>query len=373
LIDRKEWFFMDALSHPFPQLFQCDPAFPDPFFYSMQSGLMVCSAVHAAVEVELARHLESPQPLDALAQATQTHAPTLLLLLRALSSIGIFTEIDVATHTYAHTERSRLLLPEIAGPMAPLVKLWGAPYQWDCWRDLAFTIRTGQPVMQQAYVSYDSIWTYLQDHPHDRRTFQQGLAAVSELIIPAILATYDFSKRPLVVDVGGGHGRLALSLLRQVPTLHVILFDQEEMIDVARQEICDSQPADLLERLSFASGDFFQSVPAEADVYVLKNVLMDWSDEDALRILRVCRNAMGDHPARLLVIESVMSAASPFTAFFSLQMAMLMRAARHRTYSEHHALLSAAGFTPLAARSLGLEQVLLESRPSVPSSQEVSA
>jgi hypothetical protein len=371
-------FFMDgrtsrATSDPFPRLSQYNDAFPDPFFYSMQSGLMVCGAVYAAVELDLARHLEPPQPLDALALATQTHTPTLLLLLRALSSIGIFTEVDTATHTYAHTERSRLLLPEVPGSMAPLVKLWGASYQWDCWRDLAFTIRTGQPVMQRLHGPDASIWTYLQGHPYDRRTFQQGLAAVSRLITPAILDAYDFSKRHLVVDVGGGHGHLAVSLLRQVPTLHVILFDQEEMIEAARQEICDSQPTDLLERLSFVPGDFFQSVPAGADCYLLKNVLMDWSDDDYLRILRVCRKAIGNHPAHLLVIESMLGAATPFTAFFSLQMAMLMRAARHRTREEHRALLRAAGFTATVARTLGLEQMLLEGQPSTPSNQEVSA
>src|SRR6266478_4942776 len=90
----------------FPLLFQLDSALPDPVFYSMQSGLMLCSAVNAAVRLDLATHLQTPKPLEVLAQETQTHAPSLAILLGALASIGIFKEIDKETRTFAHTERS---------------------------------------------------------------------------------------------------------------------------------------------------------------------------------------------------------------------------------------------------------------------------
>src|SRR5579875_3913374 len=133
----------------FPWLFQRDPSLPDPVFYSLQSGLMLCSAVNAAVRLDLATHLQTPKPLEVLAQETQTHAPSLALLLSALASVGIFQEIDQATQTFAHTERSRLLIRDVPGSMADLVGLWGADYQWNCWRDLTYTIQTGQPAIQQ--------------------------------------------------------------------------------------------------------------------------------------------------------------------------------------------------------------------------------
>src|SRR5579875_1573999 len=65
---------------PFPALFPtlAQPAGtdgPDPFALSLQSGLMVCSAVLAAVDIGLPDALSSePQSVEALAQTTDTHA-----------------------------------------------------------------------------------------------------------------------------------------------------------------------------------------------------------------------------------------------------------------------------------------------------------
>lgn len=347
----------------FPLLFQLDSALPDPVFFSMQSGLMLCSAVNAAVRLDLATHLQTPKPLEILAQETQTHAPSLTILLNALASIGIFKEIDKETHTFAHTERSRLLLPNVPGSMADLVGLWGAPYQWNCWRDLAYTIRTGLPAIQQQEGTGASIWSYLQGHPQESQTFQRGLTAVSNLIIPAILAQYDFSAIHHVVDVGGGHGNLATTLLRQYPRLQATLFDREMIVEHIRQDTINQLPQEVTSRYTLVAGNFFEAVPEGANCYIMKNVLMDWSDAEYLQILHNCRRAIHKGTGRILVIESMISETSPFTRFFSLQMAMMMRAARHRTREEHQALFSRAGFVLTQAHPLGLEQMLLEGRP----------
>jgi hypothetical protein len=347
----------------FPLLFQFDSSFSDPVFYSMQSGLMLCSAVNAAVRLDLATHLATPKPLEILAQETQTHAPSLVILLSALASVGIFKEIDTETHTFAHTERSRLLIPDVPGSMADLVKLWGAAYQWNSWRDLMYTIQTGLPAIQQQEGPDANIWTYLQAHPQESQTFQRGLTAVSNLVIPAILDRYDFSTIRHIVDVGGGHGNLAVTLLRQYPHLLATLFDRETIIEHLRQSSISQLSQDISPRYSLVAGSFFEAVPEGADCYILKNVLMDWSDPEYLQILRRLRQAMDERTGRVLVIESVISETSPFTRFFSLQMAMMMRAARHRTREEHQLLFETAGFVLTQAHPLGLEQMLLEGRP----------
>jgi len=53
------------------------------------------------------------------------------------------------------------------------------------------------------------------------------------------------------------------------------------------------------------AGDFFVSVPAGGDAYILKRVIHDWDDERAEAILRNCHRAMPEH-GRLLVIELVL-------------------------------------------------------------------
>jgi hypothetical protein len=322
---------------------------------------MVTSAVSTAVKLGLATHIgEQPKTIDELANGTQTHAPSLYLLMRALAGIGIFEEIDEDTHMFGNTERSLLLLPDVAGS---LVQLWGAEYQWDSWRDLVHTIQTGKPAISKRYGDDANIWTYLNDHPDENKQFQQGLAVNASLIIPTLLETYDFSGFQQIVDVGGGHGALSISLLRHYPQLRVTLFDRANIIELVQQGSARTLPADILARYSLVAGSFFETVPG-GDCYIIKNVLMDWSDADYLRILHTCRNAMRGSSGRLLILEPVLSAETPFTKFFTLQMAMMMHAAKHRTLADHQALLATAGFTLTQAIPLGLEQMLLEAQVS---------
>jgi hypothetical protein len=90
----------------------------------LQAGIMVCAAINAAVQLDLPDLLDQPKSATQLAQESATHAPSLLILLRALSSIGILTETDNTSETeplFGPTEQSRVLRK---GDMAALVQLW---------------------------------------------------------------------------------------------------------------------------------------------------------------------------------------------------------------------------------------------------------
>jgi hypothetical protein len=340
----------------FPLLDQATPQAPDPLALSLQIGLMVTGAVSAAVKLHLAERLEEgPKTITILAQETETHEPSLALLMRALAGIGLFEEIDAATHTFGHTHRSRLLLPSA---MADLVLLWGADYQWNSWRDLVYTIQTGQPAMRKAG-NYATIWAYLQDHPKEHEIFQRGLTANARLLLPA-LDGYPFSEIRHLVDVGGGHGMLAVHLLQHYPLLKATLFDQADVIEQVQLGGGCELPEAVRSRYTLVAGDFFEALPEGADCYLFKNVLMDWSDEAYVRILCTCHRAMNPS-GRVLVIEPVLGD-TPFTNFFSLQMAMMMHAARHRTVEEHQAHFERAGFTLIRVIPLGLGYQLLEGR-----------
>ena len=76
-------------------------------------------------------------------------------------------------------------------------------------------------------------------------------------------------------------------------------------------------------------------MPAGADAYLLSRVLHDWDDEDALRILRVCREAMSAD-ARLLVVDAILperAVDQPFAIRMDLHMLLLL-GARERTEAE---------------------------------------
>ncbi len=336
---------------------------PDPFALSLQTGLMVCGAVVAAVKLQVFDALSSePQSIETLSLTTRTHAPSLYLLLRALAAIGITAEVDQDTHSFVHTERSRALQTDAEGGMMDLVRLWGADYQWEAWKHLHYTILTGKPALAASYGEHTTLWTYLQSHPHEARIFQRGLVATTNLILPALLAAMDVTGMTHLVDVGGGRGHVSRALLAHFPHLHVTLVERPEVIEQAREHLHDLAP-DLLARSVLLAGDFFVQLPAGADCYLLKHVLMDWPDDAYVQILERCRVAMNPE-GRVLVVEPVIGHTTPFTLFFSLQMAAMMRAARHRTLEEHQSLFAQAGFSLRQVRPLGLETMLLEGVPA---------
>ena len=91
-------------------------------------------------------------------------------------------------------------------------------------------------------------------------------------------------------------------------------------------------------------GDFFKSVPEGADVYILKNVLHDWSDDRAVRILKNCRRAMRSQ-AKLLVIEMVLPLLDDPALGSLLDLNMLvMSGGQERTKDEYCSLLENSGF-----------------------------
>ena len=77
--------------------------------------------------------------------------------------------------------------------------------------------------------------------------------------------------------------------------------DREAVVATARAHV---DAAGVGERSECHGGDFFASVPAGADGYLLSRILRDWDDDDAVRILATCRAAM-QPSSRLLVVEAV--------------------------------------------------------------------
>jgi O-methyltransferase domain len=108
--------------------------------------------------------------------------------------------------------------------------------------------------------------------------------------------------------------------------------------------------AGVVGRVDLVAGDFFESVPAGGDVYLLRRVVHNWPDEQAIAILANCRKAIGAQQARLLVADMItperpVPGPAEQEAVFTLDLHMLvLLGARERTASEFHVLLEAAGF-----------------------------
>jgi hypothetical protein len=170
-----------------------------------------------------------------------------------------------------------------------------------------------------------------------------------------------------LVDVGGGHGRLLAEVLAAHPAMLGTLVERAETI---RQAAGHLSAAGVLDRVDLVEGDFFEAVPAGADVYVLCRCLHNWDDDHALGILRTVRDAMGPD-SRLIVLEEFLAEGPApgrrqgSTKIVDLLM-LLMLEGRDRTEDEYRALLAKAGLTVIAARpAAGLQaEGVIEAGPA---------
>lgn len=246
---------------------------------------MSSCAIFTAAKFDIADKLTAgPKSLSTLAKETETHEPSLYRLLRTLASIGLFTEVE--PRTFANTELSSLLQSDHPHSMRDIACFYGSEEFVRTWVAIDYSIKTGETAFD--HVFHERTWTYFASHPDAAETFQRGLTAMTQLRNLAVSRAYDFSAFETIVDVGGGHGFLLTSILQNCPHLRGTLFDTALTIRQAKEQLSP----ELKERGDLIEGNFFESVPAGADVYVMKNVLHDWSDEQCISILKNCRQTM---------------------------------------------------------------------------------
>ena len=193
--------------------------------------------------------------------------------------------------------------------------------------------------------------------------FNQGMVCLTRLIVPDVLAAYDFSGIGRLMDVGGGHGELLGAILDAYPSLRGVIYDLPHCADGARRHLAEAGVAD---RCDFVGCSFFESVPPGTDAIVMKSIIHDWDDEKSLVILRNCRRALGAG-GRVLLVERIMpDAPKPMpgdraTALSDLNM-LCGPGGRERTEREFRELLARGGFGMTRVVSTG-QFYLIEAAP----------
>jgi SAM-dependent methyltransferase len=301
----------------------------------MARGYQLSQALFVAAQLGIADQLaHGPMPIAALARATDTNAPALHRLLRVLASRGVLTE--VGDKTFALTSFGTLLRRDIPGSARAQVLLWGHPMQWDSWSALLHSVRTGETAFEKRF-GVDH-WEYLERNPDAGAMFKAAMAAhPCHAEVPLI---YDFSQLRTVVDVGGGKGQLLIEILQACPGTRGILLDRPEGIPDATQALA---AAGVGARCEVLGGDFFNDLPTGAAAYILSNVLMDWGDAAAVRLLRQCRSAMGREGILLVVERIIESDNRPSLSQLGDLMGLVVTGGRVRAESELDLLFVAAG------------------------------
>jgi hypothetical protein len=315
------------------------------------SAYIVSRCVNSVTELGIADALgDTPRTAAELAAATETNAGALGRILRLLSSYGIFEARDGG---YSHTPASRLLRADHPQSLRGYVLMCNLPMCWRSFEVLSYSLRTGQPALEKAFPG--GMWSYLASRPEEAGIFNEAMTGKSQGPIAGIISQYDFSPFGTIADIGGGHGHLLQAVLAAAPGAKGILFDQAIVIQEAAGIASD--------RLKLQTGDFFKDALPVADAYLMMQVIHDWSDDEATKILRGIRRAATAH-AKLLVIEAVIpDTPGPDWAKMVDMFMLALLTGRERTRSEYQKLLADAGFRLDRVINVGQSTAILEAVP----------
>lgn len=310
---------------------------PDVQLNHLLAGAWVAQAIGVAAELVIADLLiEGPKSNADLARATGSRACALYRLLRALASVGVFSE--VAPERFGLTPVADLLRTETPGSFRDMARFRCGEGQWATWGRLGYSVRTGRPVFDEVHGV--DFWDYLEQHPDTAAIFNAAMTGTISEVASAVAAGYEFSEFGTVVDVGGGQAALMIAILRRASALRGIVFDLPHVVAGAQGTL---QAAGVAQRCKLVGGDMFREVSSGGDAYVLSRIVHDWDDERAVAILANCRKAM-DQNAKLLLAETVIPPGDTpsFGKLLDLQM-LVDHAGQERTEAEYRALYEAAG------------------------------
>jgi hypothetical protein len=301
-------------------------------------GGLVAGLVYTAAKLGIADHLaDGPKSAAELASSVGSQPRSLHRFMRTLANLGLLAQ--GADQTFSLTPLGATLKSEAPGSARSTVLTLGGGWMWQAWGDLEYSVKTGKTVTEK--VLGMGIFDYLAQHPEEAARFSETMVGFHGAEPPAIAQAYDFSRFATIVDVGGATGNMLAHILTRYPSPKGMLFDRPHVVTSARA-LLDAHGVG--NRVTITPGDFFESVPAGGNAYILSHIIHDWSESQCLTILGNCRRAMKPG-ARLLIVEFVLPEDGTPHAGKLLDMAMLaIPGGEERTPAEYKALLAAAGF-----------------------------
>jgi hypothetical protein len=294
--------------------------------------------IYAAARLGIADTLsDGPLTAEVVAVRIGADPAATYRLLRALAAQSVLTQKPDGR--FELTAMAQALRSDTPMSVRPLLLMLSHPLYWEHWGRLTESVRTGRSSIEATYDM--TLFDCLERDPDVAGIFNDAMSCTSSLIIPSVLAAYDFSRARTIVDVGGGNGRLLSAVLTAVPSAHGVLFDLPANEADGRRHL---EAAGVGPRSEVRTGSFFDDIPRGGDLYVLKHIIHDWDDIRAGMILSRLREAMAPG-ATVVLIESVL----PFDnrphlgKFLDLDM-LIFAGGRERTRLEYGTLLATAGF-----------------------------
>lgn len=278
-----------------------------------------------------------PMSCEDIAAKTNVHAQSLYRAMRACAANGIFVEHD--GRKFSHNEISVLLTSSHPYSWKGMACMWNHPSCIQGWTKFADSMRDGRSGIQHAFGK--SLYEHLEETPGGTLAFSDAMISNSAHPAQSIAKKFPFQNYELIMDLGGGVGTLLCAILQEHKNVRGTIFEIEELKNVAEESIARHN---LSARANVTVGNFLGSIPAGPDLFMVKNSLWNWTDEQCNKIIGNVRDAAREKKAKFLIIEYVIdSTNAAWTTLYDLQI-LNMPGGRARTMSEYEALLLNNGF-----------------------------
>jgi len=319
-------------------------------------GYQVTYALRIVAELGIADLLaQGPRPVQELADQCGVHADGLYRVLRALAGEGVFAEEP--GRAFRLTPMAACLCSERADTVRWTAMMHGRDAR--AWDELMHCLHTGEACYPRVFDH--AFFDDLAQDTAAAKVFNRAMSGVSALHLQGVLAAYPFAETRVLADLAGGHGALLAGILERHEHLQGILLEQPQVLAGAETALAERG---LGERCRLQACDFFEAVPPGADTYMMKSILHDWSDEQALRILHNCRRVV-PRDGRLLSLDAVLPEDNTrnYGKWLDLHM-LVINAGKERTRSEFAALLAQGGFTLHAVHPTNAVIAVVEALPN---------
>lgn len=302
-------------------------------------GPFIAQAVYVNAKLGIADMLtEGPVPVAELAKKAGAHERSLYRALRSAASVGVFAETDPGV--FVNTPMSELLVTDVPGSMRHVTMWMGEEEHWRVYGHLLHSVKTGETAWEK--VHGEPVFAYLfQTNPALGDIFNKAMTGFSHQVIPEFLRAYDLSGVGKVADIAGGHGHILGGILGANPSIEGVLFDLPPVLEGARGLL---ESLGVADRAEMVAGNFFESVPVEADLYIMKYIIHDWDDDECVTILKNIRDVIPEG-ARLVLLEAVVPTGNTpdFSKIIDMEM-MLSPGGIERTEKEFSELFANSGF-----------------------------
>lgn len=325
---------------PAPQSAASTTPNPADIAFQAATGYMVSACLSVALKLRIPDLIgDGLKDVQTLAHESGANADYLFRVLRILEVSQLVSR--KSGRSFALTPAGQTLRRGVPGSVAAAAEWISDPLHLSLYSNLRRSIETGETTFNAVYGTPFFDWTTQPENADEAAVFNNAMTGISEMCIPAFLEAYPFDSFARIVDVGGGHGAVLRAILRENPGVRGTLAEMPSLLPAAQAAIAQNGLAD---RCATVACNFFESVPAGGNLYFMKNIVHDWADEPALRLLKNIRAVI---PATgcLVLAEAVLddSPAPHFAKMIDVEMIAFV-GGKERTADEFRQLLAQAGF-----------------------------